>query len=167
MLAGVRVQELRRFADERGFFAEIMRGDWADLFGEERPVQANLSVTYPNAVRAWHRHERGQVDYFVVVRGGAKICAYDDKSRELDEFIATGENLAMLRVPGNYWHGFKAFGTEPTLLVYFVNKLYQEKDPDERRRPWNDPTLIPSKIDGKADDPRAGKPWDWLLSPNK
>ena len=31
MLPGVRVQDLRKSVDERGFFAEVLREDWKDL----------------------------------------------------------------------------------------------------------------------------------------
>ena len=60
MLPGIVVKSIRRFADERGFFSEIMRVDWKDLLGEDDIVQANFSVTYPGVIRAWHRHRRGQ-----------------------------------------------------------------------------------------------------------
>uniref|UniRef100_A0A7C3MD83 dTDP-4-dehydrorhamnose 3,5-epimerase n=1 Tax=Archaeoglobus fulgidus TaxID=2234 RepID=A0A7C3MD83_ARCFL len=165
MLPGVVVKPLKKFADERGFFAEIMRKDW-DIFQDEI-VQANLSITYPGIVRAWHRHERGQVDYFACVRGAIKICAYDDRTHELNEIISTGENLQVVRIPGNYWHGFKALGTEPAMLVYFVSRLYDYVNPDEVRRPWNDPTIVPEKINGREDDPRCNKPWDWFYPSHK
>ena len=51
-----------------------------------------MSVSYPGMVRAWHKHERGQVDHFLAVRGAMKICAYDDETRELDEIISAGDN---------------------------------------------------------------------------
>jgi dTDP-4-dehydrorhamnose 3,5-epimerase len=105
MLEGLVVKPLNKFADERGFFAEIIRKDWEVI--KDEISQANLSITYPNMVRAWHKHERNQVDYFVVVRGTLKICAYDE-TKELDEIISTGESLQIARVPGKYWHGFKA-----------------------------------------------------------
>lgn len=167
MLAGIVIRPLRRFADERGFFAEILRADWSDLLGEDRAVQANLSITYPGVVRAWHRHARGQVDYFVVIRGAAKICAYDEESGELDEIVSTGENLQVVRVPGRYWHGFKALGTGPAYIVYFVNRLYDYERPDEERRPWNDPSIVPTSINGRGDDPRVGRPWDWFYPPHR
>jgi len=78
MLPGVKVQDINKWVDERGFFAEIMREDWKALLGEDRIVQANFSFTYPGTIRAWHRHEKGQVDYLIVLRGTIKICAYDD-----------------------------------------------------------------------------------------
>ncbi len=42
-----------------------------------------MSISYPGIVRAWHKHERGQVDCFLAARGVLRICAYDDKSKEL------------------------------------------------------------------------------------
>jgi len=52
-------------------------------------------------------------------------------------------------------------GSEPATLVYFVNLLYDYSSPDEIRRPWDDPAIIPSSINGQKDD-RCGKPWDWF-----
>ena len=43
MLKGIEVKPLRKFADERGFFTEIMRRDGEDIFQEE-VVQANFSI---------------------------------------------------------------------------------------------------------------------------
>lgn len=167
MLPGVIIKPLKRIPDERGFFTEIFRRDWKDLFEDEGIVQANLSITYPNIVRAWHKHERGQIDYFIVIKGALKICAYDDATGELDEVISTGENLQVVKIPGHYWHGFKVVSNETAQHVYFVNRLYDYAKPDELRRPWNDSSIVPKSINGKIDDPRVGKPWDWFLPPHK
>ena len=149
--------------DERGFFAEILRDDWKDLLSEDKLVQANLSFTYPGMIRAWHRHDRGQVDYFVVLKGSLKICAYDDKpgsstKGQLDEIVASGEKLQVVRIPGHYWHGTKTLGDKASLTVYCVNRLYDMKNPDEERRPWNDSAII---------DPKTSKPFDWNKPPHK
>jgi dTDP-4-dehydrorhamnose 3,5-epimerase len=167
MLDGIRFKPITRFNDERGFFTEIMRKDWKDLFAEDNIAQINHSFTYPNIVRAWHRHMRGQVDYFLPLKGSIKIGVFDEKSGELDEIVCSGLDLKVVRVPGHYWHGFKAVGSEPVMLVYFTTNLYDAKNPDEERRNWDDPTLIPKSINGKKDDPRVGKPWDWNYPPNK
>jgi len=163
MLAGVKVQDLRKNVDERGFFAEILRNDWNELLGEDKIVQANLSFSYPGMIRAWHRHSRGQVDYFIVLQGSMKICAYDDKSSsptkgQLDEVVTSKERLQVVRIPGHYWHGTKTLGDKPSLTVYCVNRLYDAKNPDEDRRNWNDPTIV---------DPRTSKPFDWNRPPHK
>ena len=167
MLQGIRIKQISRFPDERGFFTEVMRKDWKDLFGEDAVVQANLSCTYPNVIRAWHRHLKGQTDYFLVLKGAVKICVFDDKTAEINEVVSSALSLQMVRVPGHYWHGFKALGDEAGMLLYFTTKLYDNSSPDEERRPWNDPTLVPKVVNGKKDDVRVGKPWDWNYPPHK
>jgi dTDP-4-dehydrorhamnose 3,5-epimerase len=166
-LKGVKVQEINIIPDERGFFAEALRQDWKDLIEEEWVVQANISYSYPNIVRAWHKHERGQVDYFLVLKGAMKICAYEEETGKMVEIIASEEKPSMVRIPGKYLHGTKTVSNTPSLTVYFVTKLYDYKSPDEKRRPWNDPKIIPTEINGKKDDPRVGKPWDWFQPPHK
>jgi len=163
MLPGVKIHDVRKNIDERGFFAEILREDWKDLLAEDKIFQANLSFSYPGMIRAWHRHVRGQVDYFIVLKGAMKICAYDDMpgsstAHQLDEVVASGEKLQVVRIPGHYWHGTKTIGDQPSLTVYCVNRLYDLKNPDEERRAWNDPTIIEHK---------TGKPFDWNKPPHK
>jgi dTDP-4-dehydrorhamnose 3,5-epimerase len=166
-LKGVKVQEINIIPDERGFFAEALRQDWKDLIEEEWIMQANISYSYPNIVRAWHKHERGQVDYFLVLKGAMKICAYEEETGKMVEIIASGEKPSIVRIPGKYLHGTKTVSNTPSLTVYFVTKLYDYKGPDEKRRPWNDQKIIPTEINGKKDDPRVGKPWDWFQPPHK
>ena len=167
MIKGIVVKAIERLPDERGFFSEVMRKDWTDLFGEDSIEQANFSFTYPNVIRAWHRHLKGQTDYFLAVKGSIKICAFDEATEEVNEVISSALKLQVVRIPGHYWHGFKAVGDESAMLLYFTTKLYNPASPDEERRPWNDPKLIPKLINGKKNDPRVGKPWDWNYCPNK
>jgi len=166
-LKGVKVQEINLIPDERGFFAEALRQDWKDFYEEEWIVQANISYSYSNMVRAWHKHERGQVDYFLVLKGAMKICAYEEETGKMVEIIASGEKPSVVRIPGKYLHGTKTVSNTPSLTVYFVTRLYDYKSPDEIRRSWNDPKIIPTEINGKKDDPRVGKPWDWFHPPHK
>lgn len=163
MLPGIQIRALRKLLDERGFFCEAIRSDWKDLLEDDAIVQSNLSLSYPGMIRAWHRHARGQNDYFFVLRGALKICAYDDRPDsptlgELTEIVSSGESLQIVRVPGFYWHGTKALGNEPSLLLYFVNRLYDARNPDEERRPWNDPKIV---------DKRTSEPYDWNKLPFK
>jgi len=165
-LAGVRVKEINVIPDERGFFAEALRQDWKD-FIDEWIVQMNLSFSYPTMVRAWHKHLRGQVDYFLVIKGAMKICAFEESSGKLAEVIGYGDKPTLIRIPGHYFHGSRTVSNEPSLTVYFVTRLYDYGDPDEERIPWNDPGIIPSEINGNKNDPRVGKTWDWFYPPHK
>ena len=166
MLTGITIKPLKRFPDERGFFTEVMRKDWKDLFQDDTISQANMSVSYPGIIRAWHRHMRGQTDYFLALKGAIKICAYDEKTQELSEIVSTERELQIVRMPGHYWHGFRVVGNKPAMLLYFTTKLYDHADPDEERRPWDDQALIPKSVNGKKDDPRVCKPWDWNRPPH-
>lgn len=170
MIKGIEIKDLTKHVDERGFFAQLMREDWNELLLDDKIIQFNLSYSYPGIIRAWHRHLRGQVDYFICIEGSVKVCAYDDSENsktygELDEIILSGERLRVVRIPGILWHGYKAIGTKPVKLLYGVNRLYDYTNPDEERRTWNDPTIVPHSINGRTDDPRVGKPWDWNYPP--
>jgi len=158
-LPGVRVMDLNLFPDERGYFQELFRIDWKELLGDDQVVQSNMSYTYPGMIRAWHRHIRGQVDYFRVLHGSLKICAYSDDPdhRHLVEIIASSQRPQLIRIPGFYWHGFKNIHNEPSTLVYYVTRLYDPRDPDEERRPWNDPAILDNN----------GVTFDWNRPPHK
>lgn len=162
-LPGVRICELTKLPDERGFFMETLRKDWGDLLEGDEIVQANLSYSYPGVIRAWHRHTRGQVDYFLVLQGMMKICAYDDGEDsptrgKLVEITTSFERPQLVRIPGFYWHGTQTVSSEPSLTVYFTTRLYGYENPDEDRRPWNDPTIV---------DLKTGNPFDWNNPPHK
>jgi len=158
MLEGIKIYDIKKFPDERGFFAEILRQDWRDMLEDEWVAQANLSYSYPGIIRAWHRHLRGQVDYFIVLKGAMKICAYDEEKNQLDEIVASEHKLQIVRIPGQYWHGTKTLGNEPSLTLYFVTRLYDYKKPDEERKLWDDKTII---------DPKTGQPYNWDKPPHK
>jgi dTDP-4-dehydrorhamnose 3,5-epimerase len=158
LLEGINIYEIKRTLDERGFFSELFRNDWKDLLQGDEIVQTNLSTSHPGMIRAWHRHRRGQVDYFFVLKGALKICAYDETKGEIVEIIQSEDKPQIVRMPGHYWHGFKNIGGIKAILIYFVNRLYDYDNPDEERRPWNDETII---------DKKAGEVFDWNRPPHK
>lgn len=162
-LEGAKIFELKKIIDERGSFTEIMRSDWKELFEGETIQQSNLSISYPGMIRAWHRHEHGQIDYYVVISGSVKICAYDANKNsktfgKLIEVFSSGEKLQLVRMPGHYWHGLQTLGNNPSILVYFLNKLYDYEQPDELRKPWNSNEII---------DPKTSSSYDWNKPPHK
>jgi dTDP-4-dehydrorhamnose 3,5-epimerase len=152
-LDGINILKISKNVDERGYFSEIFRNDWKkEILGKDEIAQANLSVSFPGVIRAWHRHNQGQVDYFLVLQGTVKICAYDEETKQLNEIISSGESLQLVRIPGYYWHGFKNVGNKTSVVIYFVNRLYDYNNPDEERRPWDDSKIV---------DKKTGQPFDW------
>jgi dTDP-4-dehydrorhamnose 3,5-epimerase len=147
----IEIRDLKKNVDERGSFTEIMRYDWKEFFGDKLPVQSNLSISYPGVVRAWHKHEKGQFDFFVVVKGCMKIVTWNENTKEIEEVVVSGENLKVVKVDGSKYHGTKTIGAEPSYTIYFTSNMYQYDNPDEIRKKW--------------DDKEIG--YDWYKSPNK
>lgn len=140
MVHGVEIRGLTINADERGHLAEIFRDDWDEY--DPQPKMSYYSLTFPGIVRAWHRHTEGQVDYFTCPNGRIKIGIYDDRDDSPTQgkhttFVIGEHNQKVVRIPGDCWHGFKAIGPEPALLINFPTELYNYDDPDEERLPYD------------------------------
>lgn len=140
MIRGTEVRDLRVNADERGHLVEMFRADW-EIY-DPQPRMSYYSMTYPGVVRAWHRHVRGQVDHFVCPSGRIKVGIYDDRedsstAGEVETHVIGEHNQKVVRIPGACWHGFKAIGDSPALLVNFPTQLYEYDAPDEERLPYD------------------------------
>ena len=138
MIDGVIVKKLKVVADERGYLMEMLRADdpFFQKFG-----QAYLTVAYPGVVKGWHYHKI-QTDHFVAVSGMVKVVLYDQRKDsktcgEVNEFFMGDSNPIMLRIPVGTMHGYKTCGLEPSLLVNFPTELYNPKEPDEFREPYD------------------------------
>jgi dTDP-glucose pyrophosphorylase/dTDP-4-dehydrorhamnose 3,5-epimerase-like enzyme len=127
---------LRRFDDERGWFAEVAR-----LEGMPRqPLQTNVSFSRQGTIRGLHFHERGQDDLFICLQGRARVVALDRETGEtFCEDVGDGK-FAAVYVPGNLAHGFEAL--TDVLMLYHVTEVYDEEDPDEHQVPWDDPRVV-------------------------
>ncbi len=137
MIEGVKIKQLKRNADERGFLMEMLRVDDQDYF--ERYQQSYVSMNYPGVIRAWHYHKK-QKDIWVCVKGMIKAVLYDIRDNsptkgEVQEVFMGENNMVMLKIPIGVHHGYKTVGLEPSLLINFPDQLY---DPgDEYREPYN------------------------------
>lgn len=142
MIEGVKIKNLRRVVDDRGYILEILRDD-DDLF--IRFGQVYISACFPGIVKAWHCHEK-QWDNFCVVRGNAKIGLYDDRedspTRGQTMSLVIGElNPVLVQIPPLVWHGMMAVGGEIALLLNIPTEHYDHDNPDELRRPPFDPDI--------------------------
>ena len=155
---GVQTMTLDKKNDDRGHVVEIFREDWKEFFGKDLPTQINFFVFFPGEVRAWHRHNRNQIDYFLVQKGKVRICIYDGNKNsgsfgKLVEIEVDGNEPKIVKVPGHFWHGTKNIGTKTSETVYFLTNLYDYNNPDEERITYDDVTII---------DPKTQKPYDWM-----
>ncbi len=139
MIEGTVVRPLKRIVDERGYLMEILRVDWPEWM---EPEMSYVSTTYPGVIRAWHRHPlTRQRDTFVVPIGMIKAVVFNPETGEINEHILGEDNPVMLSFNGVMWHGFKCIGTKPCLLINFPDVIYDYKNPDEERLPFNSSTI--------------------------
>lgn len=142
MIDGLRVKDLTRHPDERGFFEEMIRK--TDDYFTEGFGQVSHSHMITGVVKAWHLHKT-QIDWWYVVRGKLKAVAYDLRPesktyKELNEFIlsdSTPDNK-IIKVPAGVAHGLKVI-EGPADLVYVTSGTYSKDE--EGRIPYNDPAI--------------------------
>jgi dTDP-4-dehydrorhamnose 3,5-epimerase len=142
MIDGVKIEDLRVIPDDRGYLMEMLRSDSP---GFEKFGQVYMTVVYPGVVKAWHYHKK-QTDNFVCVSGMAKVALYDPREGsptkgETNTFVIGLQRQRRLTIPSGIYHGFTAVGLEPASIINIPSELYDYEDPDEHRRPWDDPEI--------------------------
>ncbi len=142
MIDGVRIKQLTRHVDDRGYLMEILRDD-DEMFIEFGQVY--VSAVFPGMVKAWHCHEQ-QTDSFCVLRGNARIGLFDDRPDsptcgEAQGIVCGDLKPLVVQIPPLVWHGFAAVGGEMALVLNVPNRHYDADAPDELRRPLEDPDI--------------------------
>ncbi len=135
MIDGILRFPLDVVEDERGWFCELRR----DSGLPARMVQTNVSFSRAGVVRGLHYHERGQDDFFVCLRGTARVVVLDRETGTTYSEDIGDENRVALYIPGIHAHGFEAL--TDVLFCYHVTAEYDPADPDEHTIPWNDPRV--------------------------
>jgi dTDP-4-dehydrorhamnose 3,5-epimerase len=136
MVEGVRVIPLRRFEDERGWFAELMRASTLPT----PVVQSNLAFSRKGVIRGLHYHARGQSDLFLCVSGMVRVVVLDRETGETFTEDIGDDNPAAVYIPGHHAHGYEAL--TDCLFLYHVTEEYDAADPDEHGVPWNDKRVV-------------------------
>jgi dTDP-4-dehydrorhamnose 3,5-epimerase len=135
MIDGILRIPLQRFADERGWFAEIRR----ESLLPKPTRQTNVSFSRKGVLRGLHYHERGQDDLFVCLQGTARVVVLDRQSGETFTEDIGDENPVALYIPGRHAHGFEAL--TDLLFCYHVTEEYDPSNPDEQGICWADPRV--------------------------
>ncbi len=142
LIDGVKVKELKQIHDDRGYLMEMLRSDWPefDKFG-----QVYLTVCKPGYAKAWHFHKI-QFDHFICVKNTARIVLYDNREKSktkgmINEFVMGEKNPMLLKIPPFVLHGFRAEEKKEAYIINVPTKLYDYKNPDEYRMPFNDPSI--------------------------
>jgi dTDP-4-dehydrorhamnose 3,5-epimerase len=142
MIEGVKIKQIKRHCDDRGFFSEIIK------FGEEtfaQVKQTSYSQTYPGVIKAFHWHKK-QTDIWFFASGMAQVVLYDlreDSStyQETNVFYMGEANPLLLLIPPGVAHGYRVLGSQPAGLFYHTTEPYNPENPDEERIPFDDPKI--------------------------
>jgi dTDP-4-dehydrorhamnose 3,5-epimerase len=144
LIAGVRVQQLSIFPDDRGYFLEVQRfgrGLAADFPAASSQISAALN--FAGTVKAFHFHLH-QTDCWTPVKGMLQVALVDLRLGSLTFGRRNTIYAGVLRpwqvlIPAGVAHGYKVIGNEDALLVYMTDQFYNPRD--EGRIPYNDPSI--------------------------
>lgn len=121
------VRPLTKYLDERGWLAELYRGD--ELAAELMPVMAYISMTQPGVARGPHEH-REQTDYFCFI-GPANFKVYlwdtrrDSPTFGVRQTVFAGVDLPLaLIVPPGVVHAYRNVSLENGIVFNGPNRLY-------------------------------------------
>lgn len=152
MIDGIIVKQLKVFKDipdvkdqkdaVPGFLMEILREDDALLkkFG-----QTVFTLAYKGTIKAFHWHKK-QDDLWFISSGKARVVLYDarkdSKTFGKTQVIFAGvDDYKLIFIPVGVAHGYQVLSDEPVALFYHVTEMYDPKNPDEERIPYDDPKI--------------------------
>ncbi|MAG50510.1 spore coat protein [archaeon] len=143
MIEGVKIKKLEINEDPRGDFREIVRSDGGII---DKIEQISIGRTLPGVIKAFHGHEN-QDDLFYVLKGNIQLVLYDirenSQSKDKTEVILLGESYEpkIVFIPRNVLHGYKVLGDKEAEVLYIMNNKYNSSNPDEKRIPFDDPSI--------------------------
>lgn len=144
LIAGVRVQAISVYPDDRGYFLEVQRfgrGLAADFPAATSQISAALN--YAGAIKAFHYHLR-QTDCWTPSKGLLQVALVDLRMASPTFGLRNTMYVGPLRpwqilIPPGVGHGYKVIGSDDALLVYMTDRFYDPQD--EGRIPYDDPGI--------------------------
>jgi dTDP-4-dehydrorhamnose 3,5-epimerase len=152
-IKGVVIRHLRRFADARGWVAELFRHD--EIHPSYHPVMAYISSSEPGVTRGPHEHI-DQTDFFCFIGPSTfKVRLWDNrKDSETFNYVMTVvtdvKNPLAALIPGGVVHAYQNVGDTPGLVINCPNRLYmgvgKQEQVDEIRYEGHSQTIY--RIEG-------------------
>lgn len=140
LVEGVKFRKLTVHKDETGVLFETLRRDWQDVFNDQDLAfsMQYMSVTPSGIARdeyQWHVH-KNQNDRFICASGRIVTAVFDPRPQsktfgKLNLFVMGPTNedeMYMVIIPPNTYHGFMVISKEPGYLLNFPTQLYNPED---------------------------------------
>jgi len=144
LIAGVRVDVLALFPDDRGYFMELQRfGRGLAASFPPATSQISAAINFAGTIKAFHYHLH-QTDCWTPVRGMLQVALVDLRVGSATFGKRNTIYVGHLRpwqilIPPGVGHGYKVIGGQEALLVYMTDRFYNPQD--EGRIPYNDPAI--------------------------
>ncbi len=140
LIAGVTIRKLTVHKDESGALFETLRRDWQDVYNGDDLAFAMqyMSITPSGLARdedKWHVH-KFQKDRFICASGKIVTAIFDPREGshtkdKLNLFVMSPQNeeeMYLLIIPENTYHGFMVVSKEQGFLLNFPTQLYNPQD---------------------------------------
>ena len=144
LIAGVQVRPHSVWADDRGYFLEVLRvGQGLPSEFPSETTQVSAALSYPGTIKAFHYHLH-QTDLWVPAQGMFQVALVDLRKdsetcgRRDTLYVGTLRPWQILIPPG-VGHGYKVIGTQPGMLIYVTDRFYNPKD--EGRIAYDEPGI--------------------------
>ena|ERR1700730_6443024 len=148
LIAGVIIESLQVFPDDRGFFLELARLGCTGIAktmvpDERRRIQISTTVTYPGTIKAIHYHYE-QTDLWAAVSGMLQVFLCDLRRGSATFGLINTVYVGRLQpweilIPPGVAHGYKVLGIEVAQLLYLTDRYYNPND--EGRLPFDHPEI--------------------------
>lgn len=133
LIHGVTIAPYALWSDDRGYFLEAMRagcGPTAEFPLQSTQVSATL--TYPGVIKAFHYH-RHQTDCWIPSMGTLQVALVDLRTDSPTYGRRNTIYVGVMRpwrvnIPPGVGHGYKALGTDPSMLIYVTSRFYDASD---------------------------------------
>lgn len=130
-LPEVKCVQLPVHHDDRGFFVERFRAEWAEKLGVAGGfIQMNHSRSVPGVLRGLHLQHTPAQGKLVGVTSGAILDVAVDLRPDSPYFMQhvavelSAENGKLLWVPAGFGHGFCVISKTPADVIYQVTNYY-------------------------------------------
>jgi dTDP-4-dehydrorhamnose 3,5-epimerase len=144
LIDGARIAPLAVWPDDRGYFLELARSrNGLNANFPPESTQISAALTYPGAIKAFHYHLH-QTDLWAVVQGMLQVALVDLRPGSPTFGRKNTLYIGLLRpwqvlIPPGVAHGYKVIGTQPAVLVYLTDRIYNPSD--EGRIPHSEPGI--------------------------
>jgi dTDP-4-dehydrorhamnose 3,5-epimerase len=141
LIAGVLVQPISLWPDDRGYFLEVQRiGKGLAAHFPPESSQVSAALNYPGIIKAFHYH-LDQTDCWTPAAGMFQVALADLREGSptfgaRNTIYAGALRPWQILIPPGVAHGYKIIGRDPSVLVYMTDRFYNPED--EGRIAYND-----------------------------